>query len=349
MEYRKIDNADISLSLFGLGCWAFGGGDYWGEDHDQKKVNDVVHHAVDLGVNYFDTAEVYNEGRSESSLGLAMKGIARDKFIVGTKILPANCYPDKIPEHCEASLKRLNTDYIDIYMLHWPIHPHSIRHSTTDEQVINNPPDLSEALEGLLKLKKEGKIRHIGVSNHSAFRLDTFPKEVNVVVNQLAYNLLCRAGEYEILPYCKKNGIGVIGYMSLLQGILADVYADIESIPSLMKRTRHFDSRSNKLSRHGEIGFEKETTETLNDLRKISQESGISMADLSLQWAVAHDAISTSLVGVRGIKRLEANVAAVNEPLDSQILSELNSVSNVLKEKLGNHVDYWESKENDRS
>ncbi|MFT7159509.1 MAG: myo-inositol catabolism protein IolS [Bacteroidia bacterium] len=349
MKYRKIDNADISLSLFGLGCWAFGGGDYWGANHEQSQVNEVVHRAVDLGVNFFDTAEVYNEGRSESSLGLAMQGIPRDKFIVGSKILPANCYPDKVAQHCEASLNRLKTDYIDIYMLHWPIHPHSIRHSTNDENVINNPPELSDALEALLKLKEEGKIRHIGVSNHSAIRLNTFPEEVNVVVNQLAYNLLCRAGEYEILPYCKKNGIGVIGYMSLLQGILADVYADIESIPFLMKRTRHFDSRQNNLSRHGELGFEKETADALNDIRKIAKDSGVSMADLAIKWAVAHDAISTSLVGVRGVKRLEANITAVNEALDFQLVNELNAVTDTLKEKLGNHVDYWESKENDRS
>lgn len=349
MEYRKIDNADINLSLFGVGCFAFGGGDYWGMDHDQKQVNDVVHRAIDLGVNYFDTAEVYNEGRSETSLGLALEGIPRDKVIIGSKILPANCYPEKVSQHCEASLNRLKTDYIDIYMLHWPVHPHSIRHSTNDEHIINNPPDIFEALEALIKLREEGKIRHIGVSNHSATRLDTFPEEVNVVVNQLAYNLLCRAGEIEIFPYCKKNGIGVIGYMSLLQAILTDVFADIESIPQMMKRTRHFDSRKNELSRHGEHGFEKETAEAISDIRKIASKNGISTADMAIKWAVANDAISTSLVGVRGVKRLEANIAAVNDSLDAQIISELNAITDMLKERMGNYIDYWESKENDRS
>ncbi|MEQ6118845.1 aldo/keto reductase [Reichenbachiella sp. MALMAid0571] len=349
MKYRKIDKTDIELSLFGLGCWAFGGGDYWGGNHDQKEVNKVVHAAADLGVNYFDSAEVYNEGRSETSLGLAIKDLSRDKLIVGTKISPSNCFPGKIAQHCEASLKRLNTDYIDIYMVHWPIHPHSIRHYTNDEAIINNPPSLEEAMEGLLTLQKEGKIRYIGVSNHSADRLEAFPENDSIVINELPYNLLCRAPEYEILPYCKEKGIGVIGYMSLLQGILADLYPTIDDIPMLMRRTRHFDDRKNKLSRHGENGFERETQAALDAIRKISKEVGISMPDLALKWAVVNEAISTSLVGVRSVKRLEANIKAINEPLDQQIITDLNLATNTLKDKMGGKLDYYEGAKNDRT
>src|SRR5690606_33722560 len=135
MEKRKVQQSGLEISVLGAGCWAFGGGEYWG-DQSQKDINEVVHASVDLGINYFDTAEVYNEGRSESSLGEAIRGIPRDRFLIGTKISPSNCYKNTLVEHCHASLQRLGTDYIDVYMLHWPIHPHSIRHFTEDEKII---------------------------------------------------------------------------------------------------------------------------------------------------------------------------------------------------------------------
>ncbi|GHU07858.1 hypothetical protein FACS1894158_16620 [Betaproteobacteria bacterium] len=180
MEYKKLGASDLSLSVIGLGCWSFGGGDYWGEQ-SQNDVNEVVRSAVDSGINYFDTAEAYNEGRSESSLGLAIQGLDREKIVVGTKITPANCYPGLIEKHCEDSLKRLQTDYIDLYMIHWPIHPHSIKHFTNDPAVIANPPDIACTFETLLKLQESGKIRHIGISNFSRNRMNNsveFPKPV---------------------------------------------------------------------------------------------------------------------------------------------------------------------------
>ena len=144
MKYIPIKNTNLNLSVIGTGCWSFGGGDYWG-NQDQKDATEVVHASLDNGINYFDATEVYNEGRSESSLGLAIRGIPRDKLVIGSKISPSNTFAGTLESHCEASLKRLQTDYIDIYMVHWPIHPHSIRHFTTDEQTINHPPANQEA------------------------------------------------------------------------------------------------------------------------------------------------------------------------------------------------------------
>jgi aryl-alcohol dehydrogenase-like predicted oxidoreductase len=193
MEKRLCKNSGLELSVLGTGCWTFGGGTYWG-DQNQKDVNEVVHESVRLGINYFDTAEAYNEGRSESSLGEAIAGIPRDKFLIGTKVSPSNCYPNTLMEHCEASLKRLNTDYIDLYMIHWPIHPHSIRHFTNDVAIIQNPPEIESAIETLRKLKQQGKIRNYGVSNFSQSRLNNLPLH-EISVNELPYNLLCRAIE----------------------------------------------------------------------------------------------------------------------------------------------------------
>lgn len=349
MEYRKIKNTDLNLSVIGTGCWAFGGGEYWG-DQNQKDANDVVHASVANGINYFDTAEAYNEGRSESSLGEAIKGIPRDKMIIGTKVSPSNSYTGTLEQHCEASLKRLQTDYIDIYMIHWPIHPHSIRHFTNDEKVINNPPTIHEAFESLVKLQKAGKIKHIGISNFSYKRLkEDIPSDVQVVVNELPYNLLCRAIEIDTLPYCEQQGIGIIGYMTLLQGILAGIYPTLHDVPVWQRRTRHFNCNATELCRHGESGFEKETNDALKAIEEIAKKAGMKMAEISTKWAVAHPAITNALVGARNSKELEMNVEAVSTKLDPQIVSELNKVTNDLKEKMGNHFDYYENKDHDRT
>jgi aryl-alcohol dehydrogenase-like predicted oxidoreductase len=347
MEKRVCRNSGVQLSALGTGCWAFGGGEYWG-DQNQKDVNNVVHASVDMGINYFDTAEAYNEGRSESSLGEAMKGIKRDKVIIGTKISPSNCYKDTLVEHCIGSLKRLQTDYIDLYMVHWPIHPHSIRHFTNDSKIIENPPEIDEAFETLQELKQQGKIREIGVSNFSYNRLKDLPLN-EIAVNELPYNLLCRAVEYDALPLCDEKGIGVIGYMALLQGILADIYPSLMDVPVWQRRTRHFNYTSTKECRHGEQGAEEETNEALNGIRRLCKESGFSMPEIAIKWILENPSITCTLVGSRSVSELEANVKAVRDPLNRNIKAELDSITRPLMEKLANHFDYYESAENDRT
>jgi myo-inositol catabolism protein IolS len=347
MEKRVCINSGLKLSVLGTGCWAFGGGEYWG-DQNQIDVNNVVHASYDMGINYFDTAEVYNEGRSESSLGEAIIGIPRDKIFIGTKVSPSNCYKKTLMEHCEASLKRLQTDYIDIYMVHWPLHPHSIKHFTEDKRIIENPPEISEVLEALKILKQQGKIQHFGVSNFSRILLKDLPLE-EIAVNELPYNLLCRAVEYDALPFCEENGIGVIGYMALLQGILADNYPSLEDIPVWQRRTRHFNCKRTKECRHGENGAEEETMNALKDLRLICRDSGLSMAEIALKWILANSAITCTLVGSRNVRELEANINAVQDPLNKEIKTELDRITFPVMEKLGNHFDYYESAENDRT
>jgi len=347
MEKRQCKNTGLELSILGTGCWAFGGGEYWG-DQNQKDVNDVVHASVDLGISYFDTAEVYNEGRSESSLGEAIRGIPRDRFLIGTKVSPSNCYRETLISHCEGSLKRLKTDYIDLYLVHWPIHPHSIRHFTDDICIIENPPEINDTFETLRVLKQQGKIRNFGVSNFSQNRLENLPLE-EIAVNELPYNLLCRAIEYDTLPFCEERGIGVIGYMSLLQGILADIYTSLDNIPVWQRRTRHFNSKSTKECRHGEEGVEKETCTALESIRQVSKESGFSMAEIAIKWILKNPAITCTLVGSRNVDELIANVKAVNIPLSKEIKIELDRITRPVMEKLGNHFDYYESAENDRT
>jgi len=348
MEYKAIKNTGLSFSAMGTGCWMFGGGDYWGA-HNQEDATNVIHASVAHGINYFDTAEVYNDGRSESSLGKAIKGIPRDKLIIGTKVSPSHAYSGVLEAHCEASLKRLQTDYIDIYMIHWPIHSHAIRHFTKDENIINNPPTIEEALESMKNLIQAGKIRFIGLSNFSARRLkEEIPTDVRIVVNELPYNLLCRAIEYDTLPLCIENGIGTIGYITLMQGMLTGKYATLKDVPEWQRRTRHFNGKSTPLSRHGEEGFETETEEAMNKVRCISEKYGIRMSDMATRWAI-DSGITCALVGARNARQLEENVRATGVSLTREIMKELDEATKDLKEKLGNNFDYYENKKDDRT
>ena len=346
MEKRKCGNSDLELSVLGLGCWAFGGGKYWG-NQDQEDVNKTVKSAVDMGINYFDTAEAYNDGNSESSLGEAIQGIPRDKLIIGTKISPSNTNPKVLMEHCEASLKRVKTDYIDLYMVHWPITLKEIAHFT-DQKV--ECPSIEDAFVTLRKLKEQGKIRYIGISNFAENKLkEVFDTNTEIVVNELPYNLLCRAIEYDILQECIKQGVGVIGYFSLLQGVLADIYPALDDVPAMQRRTRHFDSRKCNDVRHGENGAEEETNECLKQIRIIAKENGLTMPQIALKWAIANKAISCTLAGARNKAELEDNVNSVKEPLTKDIVEKLNKVTDNLKEKLGRSFDYYETVSNYRT
>jgi aryl-alcohol dehydrogenase-like predicted oxidoreductase len=349
MEQRSCGNSDLKLSVLGAGCWAFGGGDYWG-DTDQQDIKAVVHRAVELGINYFDTAEAYNDGRSEKSLGQAVKGLDRAKIIIGTKISPSNCSRETLIKHCEASLERLDTEYIDLYMIHWPIHPHSLRHFTNNENIINNPPDLSETVEALVHLQCQGKIRYVGISNFAKERVDeVLESGLNIVVNELPYSLLARAVEDEMLPYCQQKGIGVIGYMTLLQGLLADIYSTLSDVPKWQRRTRHFNSKSCELCRHGEEGIEEETNKALASIRSVATDCGMTMSEIAIKWAVANNALTCAIVGARNLRKLEANIKAAAEPLAKEFVDRLNKATNPIKEKLGTSFDYYENTANDRT
>ncbi len=261
IQLRQCGKYGLKLPILGMGCWAYGGGEYWGAQ-SQKDVDEVVRFAVDYGCNFFDTAEAYNKGTSEASLGFALQGVPRDRVIIGTKISPSNTQPDKLKEHCEESLRRLRTDYVDLYMVHWPITLHSIKHFTTDSDI--DVPEVQDAFDTLVQLQKAGKIRYIGVSNFGPAKLDeAIATGAEITINELPYSLLTRAIELQILPKCRSLGIGVLGYMSLLQGVLADIYPTLDDVPDWQRRTRHFDSRRTPHTRHGLTGVELETNDAL--------------------------------------------------------------------------------------
>jgi len=346
MHTRRCGKYKLELPVLGMGCFAYGGGDYWGAQ-SQGDVNEVVRRAVDQGCNFFDTAEVYNKGASESALGEALRAVPRDRCVIATKISPSNTQPGTLIEHCEASLRRLQTDYIDLYMVHWPITAHSIRHFTAENVPV---PNVADAFHALMRLQQAGKIRFIGVSNFGRAKIDeALATGAQIAINELPYNLLSRAIEHEILPYCRKKEIGVLGYMALMQGVLADTYPSLADVRVWQRRTRHFDCRRTPECRHGLSGAEDETNTALQIIRSIAARHGLTMREIALKWAVAGNGITSSLVGSRNLKQLDANIKAVSVPPAPAVIEELNRATQPLMEALGPGFDYYENPANDRT
>jgi myo-inositol catabolism protein IolS len=347
MERRACGGSGLSLPLLGVGCWSFGGGEYWGAQ-DQREADGIVSAAIDNGCSFFDTAEGYNDGRSEEALGRALRG-KRDKALIASKISPDHCAPGQIRLHCEASLSRLATDCIDIYMLHWPLNPLAIRHFSTASPLQSASPRLSEVLVEMEELRAQGKIRHVGVSNFGAAQLaETAGLGVTVVCNEVPYSLLSRAIEWDIIPACSRDGIGVLGYMPLMQGLLTGSYASADHLPPNRARTRHFRG-DRPGSRHGEPGHEKETFETVRALGSIAAREGHSLETLAIAWSVARPALTCTITGARNPAQLEANARAASLRLDPAVVAEMDAVSEGLKGAMGKSVDLFESSDNSRT
>jgi aryl-alcohol dehydrogenase-like predicted oxidoreductase len=267
--------------------------------------------------------------------------------VIGTKVSPAHVQPDILPQRCEASLRRLATDTIDLYMVHWPITLRSIRHFDAEARAC---PAVDDAFATLLRLRDEGKVRHIGVSNFGLARLDEARRHCpTLVANELPYNLLSRAIEWEVLPGCVERGVGVIGYMALLQGVLTDRHPTLDDVRPWQRRTRHFDAARAPDARHGLHGEEEATRSALSELRALCREHGRTLSGLALAWTLANPGLTCSLVGSRTVAQLEANLRAAAPPLAADVVARLNGITPPLKERLGRSFDYYESPENDRT
>jgi aryl-alcohol dehydrogenase-like predicted oxidoreductase len=341
---RPCGSSGLDLPVMGLGCWAFGGGQYWGPQ-SQADVEAVVHRALDAGITYFDSAEAYNAGASESALGRALAG-RRDRAIIGTKISPDHTHPAVLRAHCEASLTRLSTDRIDLYLVHWPINANSLRHFSTEA---GEPPSVPEAFETLAALRREGKIRFIGVSNFGVRQLgEAMATGAPLAANELPYNLLMRGCEAELLPECARRGLGVIGYMALMQGLLSHRFTSFDGLPAARTRTRHFSS-ARPGSRHGEPGLEVETAAALRAVSDLAAEAGLPVSDLALAWAMANPAIACTIVGCRNEAQLAQNLRALAVNLPGDLLARLDAATAPLAAQLGPGVDYYQGKSDSRS
>lgn len=325
MKYRKLGKTNILVSQVCMGCWAIGGDKVWGPQADFDSIR-TIHTAIDEGINFFDTAEIYAEGRSEEVLGKALSGRRKD-VVISTKVSPEHLSRQRLIRACEASLRRLRTDYIDLYHIHYP----------------NPKVPISETLETLEKLKDEGKIRAIGVSNFGRKNLQELLTYGQIEVNQLPYNLLWRAIEYEILPFCRENEIGITCYSSLAQGLLTGKFFSPEEVPEGRARTRHF-SGQRPLARHGEEGAESETFAAIESIRNLSKNVDIPMTNLAIDWLLAQEGVISVIAGARNPEQIRQNVHTTDVELSSSIILELTNVTEKLKEKLGPNPDMYQSK-----
>lgn len=321
MEIRPCGKSGIEISPMGIGCWSYGGGDYWGPQA-QSDVTAVAHAALDAGINFFDTAEGYNEGRSEEALGIALKD-RRHEAVIGTKVGTPD--PSIIRERCEASLKRLQTDYIDIYMIHWP----------HDEFAIE------DSMAELVQLRENGLIRAIGVCNFGVAQLSAaLNTGTEVIANQVCYNLLSRGIEVELLPLCKKYDLGILGYMPLLQGLLTGKYKSADELPLVHSRFRHF-SNDRPMAKHGEQGAEEKVFATLEGIRKIAETEQIPMSQLAIAWTLAKQGITCMLVGTRNNDELNMNLHVFEYSPPMSVIKELDRLTLPLLKKMGTNLDYF--------
>ena len=330
METRELGRSGIAVSSLALGCWALGGGDGWG-DQDERLTIATIHAALDHGINFFDTAEAYGGGNSEEVVGKALAD-RRGRAVIATKISPNHTEPSVLRQYCEASLRRLRTDTIDVYMVHWPIRTHSV----------------AASFAVLQELKQEGKIRSIGLSNFGPQDLaEAVGTGVQLDVNQLCYSLLSRAIEFEILPACRRQQISVTTYMPLLQGLLADKYRTPDEVPAFRARTRHFRG-DRPGSRHGEPGAEAETFAALAAIREIAQELGKPMDGIALAWVLAKPGVTGVLAGARTPEQVARNVRSAQLSLSPEAVARLDQATDALKHKLGPNADYFQGNGNSR-
>ena len=297
MRYRNFGKSDLVTSEIGFGGWPMGRGHYGSFDEDE--MIHAVHAAIDSGVTLFDTAAVYGWGEGENLLGKALKG-KRDKVVLvskGGRIWDGEGGPQErnssreaLAKGLEDSLQRLQTDYLDAYLIHWP-----------DE---SRP--MSEPMGAFADFQAQGKIKHGGVSNFSVEQmrecLETFP----IVCNQVGYHLFDFRPEPEIFPFCEEQGIGVMAYGSLAHGLLSGTMTpDTEFEPDDWRRS---------LMAFGQPLFKGETflqnLEKVDELKEIATADARTVAQLALAWVLSNPVISVALVGARRPAEIDENVEA---------------------------------------
>ena len=323
MQYKSLGTTDIKVSEFALGCWPFAGGKVWGSQDDDVSIS-TVHAALEKGITFFDTAEGYDDdSHSEEVLGRALAG-RRDEAVIATKISPPHLVPDLIEQTCNASLQKLQTDYVDLYQIHWPNHDVAVE----------------DSIAALLRLRDLGKIRSIGVCNFGVKDLNGAIESGEIVTNQLPYNLLWRPIEVEIQAMCLENKIGLICYSPLAQGLLTGRYQSADDVPDGLSRSRLFNN-SRPLANHGEDGCETQAFLAIAEVIAIASEVGEHPAKVALAWVRSRLGITSLLVGARSPAELELNLPAFEYELPQEIIERLSTATEPVKMKLGSNADMW--------
>ena len=311
METTTLGRTGIEVSRLCIGCWQAAG---WASSDDDRFVR-TVQHAIDSGLNFLDTAEGYGGGHSEDLVGRAIAG-RRDKVVLATKFSPNHSEPASLRETLEVQLTRMGTDYIDVYQQHWP--PKS--------------PPLADTIAELEKLRDEGKIRAIGVSNWMEPEWDEIDSPSRVDTLQPNHSLLWRSIEKSVLPLCRKQNIAVIPYSSLCQGILAGRFRSLDSVPER-------DPRSG--NRRLKPDVFPEVCRVVGVLEEVAAKYGKTMAQTALRWLLDQDGITAPIVGASRPEQVDQNLGALDWHLEPEDWQRLADVSWPLSADLEPYDTMW--------
>lgn len=311
METRQLGNSDMHITPIGFGAWAIGGpwryG--WGTQDDDDSVA-AIHHALDLGINWIDTAAAYGLGHSEEVVARALKGVSKRPYVF-TKcqtVWDENGNPfgrlkkESIRAEIEASLRRLQTDVIDLYQIHWP----------------DPDPDIEEGWTEVAKLKQEGKVRWIGVSNFSVSQMDRARAIAPITSLQPPYSLIKRNVEQSILPYCGQHNIGVIVYSPMQSGLLTGKFshARMNGLAADDWRRREGEFQEPQLSRNLKLA---------DKLVEIGARHGRSAGETAVVWTLRRPEVTGAIVGFRNPAQVDGIIGALDFRLSADEIAEIES------------------------
>ena len=321
MELRQLGKSDLKVTPVVFGAWAIGGW-FWGGTDDAEAVT-AIRAAVDEGINTIDTAPMYGFGHSEEIVGKALKGI-RDKVIVATKCglrwnrtdgdfhfvaqdeqnrshqIYKVLKPDSIIEECELSLKRLNVDVIDLYQCHWP----------------DTTTPIADTMGALMKLKEQGKIRAVGVSNFTPAMMRECLNAAPLASDQPKYSLLAREIEADVLPFCRENNIGVIVYSPLAQGLLTGkVTMDRQFAPGDLRVNTPWFQPQNR----------QRVLDALGRIRPIADAHRATLGQVAINWVINTPGVTSAIVGARNAAQVRENVHAAEFRLSEEEQSFIRS------------------------
>lgn len=318
MNYRRIGRYGVKVSEIALGSWLTYGGSY-----GQEQADACVKKASDLGINYFDTADVYGAGQThpgaaEEVMAKSLKGFARSSYVLATKAFwPVGDGPNDrglsrkhIVEQCNASLKRLNTDYVDIFYCH-----------RYDPET-----PIDEVMRALDDLIHQGKILYAGVSEWSATQIldaQSTARQLNlspIAIDQPAYSMLNRYIEKEVMPMCAREGLGIAVFSPLAEGVLTGKYKKGQELP---KGSRAADP---KVGHFVERYLTEENFAKVERLSTLAAENGITVAQLALAWILHHKEISSVIMGASRPEQIEENAKAIDVTLDEHTLHAIDQV-----------------------
>ena len=309
MKTKRLGNSDLFITPIGFGAWAIGGSGWefgWGEQDDTQSVT-AIHRALELGVNWIDTAAVYGMGHSEEVVARALRTWPGPRPYVFTKCglrwdeqgyVHRDLSADSIRSECEESLRRLDVDVIDLYQVHWPI------------------DHLEEGWSAMAQLQKEGKVRWIGVSNFDVEELRRAQKIAPITSLQPPYSLVRREVEQEILPYCRSNGIGAIVYSPMASGLLTGAMTRerAASLPESDWRSRDVEFKDPRLSRNLAL---------VERLREVGERVQRPPGQVAIAWVLRNPAVTGAIVGARNATQVEGNVDAATLRLTNKEIAEI--------------------------